>query len=157
MNNMIISVNEIEEPPWLSSFSILCEQILEIRGKNNWEVSVVLCDDSVIHQLNKQYRGKDTPTDVLSFAQNEGEEIPGQEVQELFSAGDIVISLDTIQKNAQQCAISTKEELVRVFIHGLLHLEGFNHSTNSPQEPMLELQENILQEVLLHTKFIEEK
>jgi probable rRNA maturation factor len=157
MNDIIISIDEIEEPPWLPSFNKACKYILELRNKCNWEVSVLLCNDMVIHQLNKQYRGKDCPTDVLSFSQNEGEIIPGQQDHALLSVGDIAISLDTIKKNAQTSSVSEKEELLRVFIHGFLHLEGFTHSTRKMEEPMLKLQENLLKEALINTEFIKER
>ncbi|MBN1523666.1 MAG: rRNA maturation RNase YbeY [Spirochaetales bacterium] len=157
MNTIIMSVNDIEEPPWLASYHLVCEKILAQRNKTNWEVSVMLCSDRIMHQLNMQYRQKDSPTDVLSFSQQEGEGIPLHEENGVCSAGDIVISLDTIQRNAEKYSISMKEELVRVFIHGLLHLEGYDHRSNNTDEPMLRLQEQILQEEYSKNDFIEEK
>ena len=66
------------------------------------EVSLVLSDDSYIHQLNRQYRGKDCPTDVLSFALNEGEEPEVIDGPEENLLGDIIISIETAVRQAQE-------------------------------------------------------
>jgi probable rRNA maturation factor len=90
--------------------------------------------------LNAQYRNIDAPTDVLSFSLGEKE-------GDMWAAGDIVIALPVVSENAKYFGVSEEEELKRLVIHGILHLEGFDHATNDVNEPMLVLQENILRQV----------
>lgn len=86
------------------------------------EISVLLCDDAEIHDLNREYRGKDKPTDVLSFSQIEGEPFPGQ-----AALGDIVISLETAERQAAKFGNNFPQELLRLLVHGVHHLLGFEH------------------------------
>ena len=118
-------------------------KVLVRLGRDNRDLSVLLCDDSIISDLNSRYRGKAEPTDVLSFAQGEGEIIPPDNDRRRL-LGDIVISLDTLRKNARRFGISEDEELRRLLIHGILHLDGMDHKSNRKTEPMLQLQEKIL-------------
>ncbi len=86
------------------------------------EVGILLTNDEEIRSLNAQYRHKDTPTDVLSFSQLEGEDFS------LSSAlGDLVISLDTAERQAEELEVALDEEVLRLLIHGLLHLFGYDH------------------------------
>jgi probable rRNA maturation factor len=141
----------VEPPGWLDNFVTFCRSALDQLGYEGWEVSVILCDDEFIRRLNRDYRGKDEPTDVLSFPQHEsaGEDrrqgSSGDQGGSTFYAGDIVISLDTLSANAEYFNVATEEELKRVVIHGLLHLAGYDHTDNSPQQPMLRHQESTLQ------------
>lgn len=91
------------------------------------EVSIVFTTDSDIQALNKNYRAKDKPTDVLSFSLLEGAPIPTQ------SLGDVVISLDTAERQAKVLGVPLDDELLRLLIHGLLHLIGYDHE-NVPKE-----------------------
>ncbi len=96
------------------------------------ELSVMLCDDSTIQELNRRYRREDRPTDVLAFSMAEGEQIAGSPLL----LGDIVISLSTA---ARQATASRQELLVEVTLllaHGLLHLLGFDHRTRAQQRRM---------------------
>ena len=120
----------------------LC-RVLEKLGKNKWEVSILFTGDAFIHKLNKEYRGKDEPTDVLSFAQVDNKEA-FPEKGGRFYAGDIVISMETLAKNAEYFGISVNEELKRLLVHGILHLSGMDHDNNNPDQPMLVKQEKIL-------------
>lgn len=137
----------ISEPEWLSALERVCMQILNELEYPPWSLSIVLCDDSYIRGLNRDYRGKDAATDVLSFPQDEsasGNEVPEAEENAPFYAGDIVISLDTLAENARYFGVNEEEELKRLLIHGILHLAGWDHSDNSPEQKMLQLQESIL-------------
>jgi probable rRNA maturation factor len=123
---------------------MLCEYAVKVTGeikRDNWELSFLLCDDETIRELNNQYRGMDEATDVLSF--NLGGQAR-EKNKSVFYAGDIVISLDALHENSSYYKISEDEELRRLVIHGILHLDGMDHGTNSNDEPMLVLQENIL-------------
>lgn len=135
-----------------------CQHVLEILNIDNWEVSIVFCDDEFIRSLNKQYKGKDAPTDVLSFSQSEGEEpeVGIDTAYDKIIAGDIVISLDTVKVNAKNLQIPLEEELKRLLIHGLLHLNGMEHTgatltaekeENQASSEMLQLQEDILKKL----------
>jgi len=103
------------------------------------EISLLICSDADIKELNAQYRGKDAPTDVLSFPMSEN---PAEEGGML---GDIVISADTAAKQAQTAGIDFKRETAFLFIHGLLHLMGYDHEESAEdEEEMFTLQEEIL-------------
>ena len=86
------------------------------------ELSLVFVNDREMHILNREYRGKDRPTDVLSFPMLEGQ---GREAAS--SLGDIVISLDTAKRQARQYRHSLDAEVSRLLVHGILHLLGFDH------------------------------
>ncbi len=80
------------------------------------EVSITLVDDKQIHKLNKQYRGMDKPTNVLSF-----------ELRDKVLLGDIFISLDTVKREAKEAGISVEEHTAHMIVHGMLHLQGYDH------------------------------
>lgn len=98
----------------------------------NIEASIVLTDDERIHQLNKTYRGKDQPTDVLAFAMREGDfaELAGG------ALGDVIVSVPTARKQAQQRGESVLEEVTMLLAHGLLHLLGWDHQTAAADRRM---------------------
>ena len=108
-----------------------------------WAFSVLLCDDALIHSLNKQYRGIDAPTDVLSFEIGD-EYVDERAGKAFFCAGEIVISIDRLAFNSDEFNVSKNEELKRLVIHGILHLNGMDHIDNSPEQEMLQIQESIL-------------
>ncbi len=86
------------------------------------DVELILTTDEEIKELNKTYRQKDQPTDVLSFPL---ENIPGMPL------GSIVISIDTAKKGAKEFSHSVEDEIKLLFIHGLLHLLGYDHETDN--------------------------
>jgi probable rRNA maturation factor len=108
------------------------------------EVSVVLADDGYIHQLNRQYRGKDCSTDVLSFALNEGEEPQIVNGPEEVLLGDIIISLETAARQAEEYGHSLERELAYLTTHGILHLLGYDHMTEDEKAEMRQEEEHIL-------------
>jgi probable rRNA maturation factor len=145
MNKVAISADDgVPLPGWVPSLKIFALKVLAKLGRDRWDLSVLLCGDGAMTALNSRYRGKDEATDVLSFSLNEGGAFPtgGRLVP-----GDIVISLDTLKENASRFNISEDEELRRLLIHGILHLDGMDHRTNGKTEPMLRLQEDILTEL----------
>lgn len=85
------------------------------------EISVVLCDDLFIRDLNARWRGKDKPTDVLSFAQEDDPAL----------LGDIVISLETATRQAEAAGWSLENEVALLGTHGLLHLLGYDDETQA--------------------------
>lgn len=92
-------------------------------------LSLAFVNDSEIQSLNLQWRGKDKPTDVLSFSAQEGDPMPGTE----HLLGDIVISVDTAENQAQALGHSLHEELVVLFAHGLCHLMGYDHEKSATE------------------------
>jgi probable rRNA maturation factor len=96
------------------------------------ELSIVLCDDAIIHVLNRDHRKKDRPTDVLAFALREGP------YAELAGAmlGDVVISLDTAARQAREKKVSLDREVTMLLAHGLLHLLGHDHRTRAEERRM---------------------
>ncbi len=96
------------------------------------ELSILLCDDATIHTLNREHRRRDKPTDVLAFALQEAKE--GQ--WEGGMLGDIVISLDTAQRQADARGRPLWDEVTMLLAHGLLHLLGFDHGTRGEERRM---------------------
>ena len=147
MNIIEVSCYDKEEPAWAGRAAAFCHKVLERLDLSNWEISVVLTGDRKIRELNRQYRGIDAPTDVLSFCQSdEGPESIPVNTEEQFAAGDIIVSLDTLKRNSEEFSVSEDEEFRRLLIHGILHLAGWDHATSNPDEKMLILQEEILNE-----------
>jgi probable rRNA maturation factor len=150
MNRVAVSATEdVPLPKWIAPLKRYALKVLAVLGKDKWDLSVVLCGDKTIMALNSQYRGKSEPTDVLSFSLDEGEIFPGSNRPNSNRRlpGDIVISLDTLKENARHFAIDEDEELRRLLIHGILHLDGMDHQSNSETEPMLQLQERTLKKL----------
>ena len=142
MNRIFVSAEEIPLPAWSENLNAYALKVLDEMEISNWDLSVLLCGDKTIKQLNSQYRKKNEATDVLSFEL--GVEEAGEDGNPRCLPGDVVISLDTLRENALYFNISEDEELRRLLIHGILHLSGMNHETNSNTEPMIIRQEFIL-------------
>ncbi|NTW05777.1 MAG: rRNA maturation RNase YbeY [Peptococcaceae bacterium] len=113
-----------------------------IGCKDSAEISLLITDDFHIHQLNKEYRGVDSPTDVLSFAQNEGEEMPDFGEEEML--GDVVISLPAAVRQGQEYGHGLKRELSYLAVHGILHLMGYDHIEIDDQRIMRNKEEAIM-------------
>ncbi|HOX17654.1 MAG TPA: rRNA maturation RNase YbeY [Spirochaetales bacterium] len=142
MNRIAVSAEGLEPPPWTERLRAFALSALDALAIDGWDVSVLLCDDAFMADLNERYRGKEGPTDVLSFEQ--GEDWDDPEAGPRHLAGDIVISLETLPRNAAEFGIAEDEELRRLVVHGLLHLSGLDHATNEAAEPMLARQEEVL-------------
>ena len=104
------------------------------------ELSIVLCDDATIHPLNRDYRGKDKPTDVLSFAQREGDFA----FLEDNLLGDVIISMETTRRQADERGHSVETELRVLLVHGILHLLGYDHIKDDEAEIMEAKEREIL-------------
>lgn len=138
-NNQIQKVNLQK----LKKILLTAMELLEI--KKNSEVSLLLTDNREIQYLNRIYRNTNTPTDVLSFGMNEGldDSLLKDEIDE-YLLGDIIISIETAQKNAESSGYSLMHELNILIIHGLLHLLGFDHNTDENFQNMKEEENKIL-------------
>ncbi|MDR0643176.1 MAG: rRNA maturation RNase YbeY [Treponema sp.] len=141
MNRVEVEAGDLPLPAWAEKSGAFVIKALEKLGRDGWDLSVLYCGDRFIKSLNARYRGRDEATDILSFPQ--GEDFPPAPGGRRL-AGDIVISLDTLAENSGFFGVSMDEELRRLLIHGILHLDGMDHKTNEKTEPMLRLQEEIL-------------
>lgn len=149
MNQIFVSCEDgMEEPVWLENIEPFAQKVLEAAGYDGEEISILFCTDSLIRELNANYRNIDSATDVLSF--ENGEEYTDEEGKEWFSAGDIAISVDTLPKNAEYFEVSQNEELKRLIVHGILHLNGYDHGEEhvekgvEPKCEMLVLQKQLM-------------
>ncbi len=113
---------------------------LRIHGLEDCEVSILITDDLEIEALNRKYRQITTPTDVLAFAMNDGND--GNLHSHLL--GDVVISVQTAQRQAADKHHSLEIELAWLTVHGVLHLLGYDHQTAQDAAIMFEKQEAIL-------------
>ncbi len=108
-------------------------RILELLGEVEAELSVLLVTDAEIHALNRQWRGVDRPTDVLSFPQREPAvartPAPG-------ALGDVVVSVETAARQAAERSCTLLDEVTRLLVHGVLHLVGFDHETGVEEAEM---------------------
>lgn len=99
-------------------------------GCENCEISIVITDDSDIREINSSYRNIDRPTNVLSFPMDdENMIIPGIRI-----LGDLVISEDTAQREADSAGITLDQRLSQLLVHGILHLLGYDHETGDEDE-----------------------
>ena len=97
------------------------------EGRTDLEVALRLCDDAAIQELNRDYRGKNKPTDVLAFAQREAE------TADAALLGDIVISVPTAKRQAKKGLYA---ELLHLASHGLCHLLGYDHDNDADEREM---------------------
>ena len=103
--------------------SKMLEESLVLAGRPEAEVSVLLTDDEEMRKLNRQYRKRNRPTDVLSFSMQEGVRIPGQ--GDLL--GDVVVSVETARRQGMQQGHTLHREVAILLQHGLIHLLGADH------------------------------
>jgi probable rRNA maturation factor len=140
-----IRAEEVPLPAWTAAADAYILKVLASLGRDDWDLSLVFCGNGYIKTLNARYRNRDEPTDILSFPLGETMEEAGGEPR--YLPGDIVISLDALEENARYFAVPRDEELRRLLIHGILHLDGLDHAGNGADQPMLVLQEKILTEL----------
>jgi len=151
--------NEREEEipsEWMDKLRIILHKAGETEGIHKGEVALTFVDNERIQELNRTYRGIDMPTDVLSFAmQDESEEeqaihfdeewegdIPGGEL-----LGDIIISVPKAIEQSAEYGHSLLREIGFLFVHGFLHLLGYDHHDEESEKAMFAKQEHILNEV----------
>lgn len=121
----------------VSQIRQIVEKFLVYFHQEKAEVSVALVDNPEIRELNKAYRGKDQPTDVLSF--------PAEEPDNFL--GEVIINYQQVSRQAPDFDNSPQEELVFILIHGLLHLLGYTDDTEESKQEMVELGGKIIREL----------
>lgn len=161
------SEQEVKEiaPAFIEKLEELLKLAGELEGITEGEVALTFVDDETIQDLNKQYRNLDKPTDVLSFAMSEfgddeiqinyedneddaeGELEDGETISEAFiePLGDIIISVPRAIAQAEDYGHSVERELGFLFVHGFLHLIGYDHQSEEEEAVMFAKQEEILQ------------
>jgi rRNA maturation RNase YbeY len=127
----------------------IAARALDAEAQPPSELSVVLTDDAAIRELNQRYRGTDAPTDVLSFAQGEGEAF-AQPDGALPHAGDVIISIETARRQADEHGIALQDEVAHLLVHGILHLLGYDHEIDADAKIMRAREEAILGETHHH-------
>ncbi|MEE8574003.1 MAG: rRNA maturation RNase YbeY [Thermodesulfobacteriota bacterium] len=115
----------------------LAVKILKELSIENKELSILITDDREIRSLNRKYLGKDLATDVLSFP-----------MEDSVLIGDVVVSLETAEKQAKRFSVTTTEELARLIVHGVLHLMGYEHVNGGRQAGKMKRKERELLTVL---------
>lgn len=161
MSLQLVWNNEQEEFVISDNLISLLERILQqagtIEGVTDGEVDLTFVDDVQIHELNKEYRGIDRPTDVLSFAMHETTDEELQIIYELDEGdeagnvpdvlGDIIISVPRAKLQSEEYGHSLERELGFLFVHGFLHLLGYDHQDEASEAEMMGKQEAVLAEV----------
>ena len=105
------------------------KKMLEAMGRADSSVTIAFVSDRRIRGLNKQFRGFDRPTDVLSFPSGD----------QSGNLGDIAISTETALRQAKENGLSLNEEIAQLILHGLLHLSGYDHETDNGEMNRIEL------------------
>lgn len=149
---MILNIDFLDETNEVKGEHIeLVEQLLQHAAKienieEGSEVSVTFVTNEAIHEINREYRDKDQPTDVISFAleeMGEGEvKIIGEGIPRIL--GDIIISTDRTREQAEDYGHSFERELGFLAVHGFLHLLGYDHMTEQEEKEMFSKQDEIL-------------
>lgn len=114
--------------------------------ENDYNFEILLTDNTFIHKINKEYRSKDMPTDVITFAlfaDSENQFILDNQIQ----LGQIIISLEKVAQQAEENNISQKTELLNLLAHGILHLLGMDHTNDTDLDAMLSLQDKMIASV----------
>lgn len=123
----------------LSHVGGLKDKSIELPQNQEMELTIVLTDDTEVHELNRQYRQVDAPTDVLSFPVGETDLDSGN-----FYLGDIVLSVPRAAQQAQAEGRLVEDELRLLVVHGVLHLLGYDHADDAEQAEMWAEQAAIL-------------
>lgn len=143
MNQIEIFNQTNEEIKELDIIDSLANFALEHENVENGMLNIIIVDNNYIHELNKEYRNIDRPTDVISFALEDNKDFVDLEYRVL---GDIYISIDKVYEQSKNYGHSFLRELSFLTVHGILHLLGYDHMNKEDEEEMFKLQELILNE-----------
>lgn len=141
----VVSEALLEKMTEAAEYAVESENLLNL-DKQRCELSVTFVGLDEIHELNREYRGVDRPTDVLSFPQFEDltEDIP--EVGEIC-LGDVVICREKAEEQAEEFGHSFERELVYLFTHSVLHLLGYDHMEEDEKKVMRQREEEIMEQI----------
>ncbi len=145
---MQVSVLLEEENAQVERFSLneLVLHVLEyMKCPKHTDVTITFVSKARIHELNREYRGIDRPTDVLSF---ECDNIPFEDEDifagEEYELGDVIIAADVAIEQAQEYGTTLEEEITLLIVHGLLHLLGYDHVEDEDAEEMENLERTLI-------------
>ena len=127
--NLLFEIDEIKNNSAIKGFDI-----------DTIAFDIVLTDDKEIHSINKTYRNKDNPTDVITFAlfADDDNKFVFDKTVEL---GEIIISVDTAKRQAKE---TLKKEILTLIVHGIMHLLGFDHQTNKDYNFVVRVQDSVI-------------
>lgn len=141
MNNVEI-INETGiDLDYIETMQNLIDYAIKHEKIKNVIFNIIIVDNPYIHKLNKEYRGIDRPTDVISFALEDNVDIIKSDLRVL---GDIYISIDKVYEQAKEYGHSNLREICFLMIHGFLHLLGYDHMKEAEEKVMFAKQEEIL-------------
>ncbi len=141
MNNVEI-INETGiDLDYIKTMKDLIDYAIKHEKIKNVIFNIIIVDNKYIHKLNKEYRGIDRPTDVISFALEDNEDLIESDLRIL---GDIYISIDKVYEQAKEYGHSNLREICFLMIHGFLHLLGYDHIKEEEEKVMFAKQEEIL-------------
>lgn len=162
---MIISIeNDQDKVVWNKELQAKLVAALDAVAKlenieEDAEVDITIVDDEEIHQINREYRGVDRPTDVISFALNEDlEDSDEPELVDGFEEhllGDIVLSLETAQRQAEEYGHGIEREVAYLGVHSLLHLLGYDHMDEEEKAEMRQHEEAALRLINLSEEYFD--
>ena len=118
---------------------------LEVENVDNLEFNVIIINNEEIHKINKEYRGIDRPTDVISFALEDYKDIKYENDYRVL--GDIYISIDKVKEQAKEYGHSFERELSYMVVHGFYHLMGYDHMKEDEKNIMRQKEENVLEKL----------
>lgn len=128
--------------------AVACDACLEDEGAGGWVVSLTLTSRDRVHELNRTFRHVDAPTDVLSFSQQEGDDL-GPTPPELGPPllGDVIVALEVAREQAEAYGHSVERETAFLAVHGTLHLLGYDHEEPEAEADMMRRGERALERV----------
>ena len=135
-------LDETGQYPHAERLTRVLGALLAELGGGDRELTLVLMDDAAIERHNREDRGEEGPTDVLSYPTAEPGDLGFPQVPHL---GDVLISLDTAARQAQQHGHTLHEEVLVLAAHGLTHLRGYDHQDDADWQPFLAAQQRVLQ------------
>jgi probable rRNA maturation factor len=137
--SIALTEKKVKSPVSVATLKTIAQKTCEVTRMPGGEISLVVCDDNFISDLNRVYRGKNNPTDVLSFPMGCNTDPNAED----FILGDIIISVPTAVAQAADLGSTVEEEFIFLFIHGLLHLLGYTHDHEDDEKVMMEAAKEI--------------
>jgi len=134
----------------IRSLARMVKKVEKVKGRH--VLSVIFVNEEEMHQINKQYRNIDRSTDVISFA-----EVDSGYGHLPYELGDIFVNTDRVKSQADSYGHSEKREFAFLILHGMLHLLGYDHQTETDEKRMFALQDEILNRLAIERKGTERK
>jgi probable rRNA maturation factor len=142
-HDILITIDE-EYGDYVASADLERVARAALEGENvpSAELGILITSDAIIHDLNRRYADEDKATDVLSFSLREGEEFVSPD--DIVRLGEVIISLDTAKRQAEEAGRALEAEVAHLLVHGILHLLGYDHAEAEEERAMRGREEAIL-------------